>query len=330
MKKVLVIRFSSIGDIVLTTPVIRALKEQGNYEVHCLVKKRYASIYRANPNVDRVHEFDGNLPETVDALQKEGFRFVVDLQKNLRSFRVRWMLQKPDASFNKLNFKKWLLVRFKINKLPDVHIVDRYFEAVKELGVKNDNKGLDFFIPEGEDIVPGQLDKRLENGFVCFVLGGQHATKIFPPVKVAEVINLLDIPVVLLGGKEDEARAKEVLSLCQGKKVVNTCGKLSLFGSASLVKAAKAVITNDTGLMHIAAAFNKPVISIWGNTVPAFGMTPYEPQTPGNVFISEVTGLKCRPCSKLGKKSCPKKHFDCMMKQDSAAIARQVKRFLKL
>ncbi len=329
MKKVLVIRFSSIGDIVLTTPVIRALKQQGGFEVHTLVKKQYAPIYRANSHVDKVHVFDKNLPGIIETLQKEGYYYVVDLQKNLRSWRIRWMLQKPDASFDKLNFKKWLLVRFKIDKLPQIHIVDRYFQAVKELGVSNDGKGLDFFIPSGEIIKPEKLDSRLKNGFAAFVIGGQHNTKIFPPEKIAEVINLSSVPSVLLGGKEDEPRTEKVLTLCPQKTVINTCGKLSLFGSASLVKAAQVVVSNDTGLMHIAAAFNKPVISIWGNTVPQFGMTPYEPQSPENVYISEVKGLPCRPCSKLGKKSCPKKHFDCMVKQNSKVIASKIQFFME-
>jgi ADP-heptose:LPS heptosyltransferase len=327
LKKVLVIRFSSIGDIVLTTPVIRALKTKGRFTVHCLVKEAFSSIYETNPYVDKVHKFDGNLKKTVKELQKEGFYFIVDLQNNLRSLRIKWMLQKPDASFPKLNIKKWLLVNLKINLLPETHIVDRYFEAVRPLGLTNDFKGLDFFIEEKENIKPVSIDKRLQNDYVAFVIGGKHNTKIFPAEKVAAVINKIDYPVVLLGGKEDTKRGSEIVSLCSDKTVIDACGKLSLQGSASLVKKAKVVVTNDTGLMHVAAAFNKPVISIWGNTVPAFGMTPYEPQTPENVIISEVKNLKCRPCSKLGYKKCPKKHFRCMMNQDEDFIAGQIKRF---
>jgi ADP-heptose:LPS heptosyltransferase len=329
LKKVLVIRFSSIGDIVLTTPVIRALKTEGGFEVHCLVKSAFSSIYEENPYVDKVHKFDGDFNKTVKELQNEGFFFVVDLQKNLRSLRFKWMLQKPDASFRKLNLKKWLLVNFKIDTLPRIHVVDRYFEAVQPLGVSNDNKGLDFFINEKENIDPLTLDKRLQNDFVAFAIGGKHNTKILPPGKTAAIINKINYNAVLLGGKEDEERAEKTVSLCRGKNVINACGKFSLQGSASLLKRAKVVVTNDTGLMHVAAAFNKPVISVWGNTVPAFGMTPYEPQSPGNVVIAEVDNLKCRPCSKLGHKKCPKKHFRCMKDQDENFIASQIEKFFR-
>ncbi len=329
MKKILVIRFSSIGDVVLTTPVIRALKTQGGFEVHCLVKEQYSTVYEENPYVDKVHKFHNNFNDTVKNLQKEGFHFVVDLQKNLRSLRINWMLQKPDASFPKLNLKKWLLVNFKIDLLPAVHIVDRYFEAVKPLGISNDNKGLDFFINGKEEVNPATLDGGLQNGYVAYVIGAKHNTKIFPPEKTAAVINKTGYPAVLLGAKEDRERGEKIAALCSGKKVINSCGKFSLQGSASLIKQAKVVVANDTGLMHIAAAFGKPVISVWGNTVPAFGMTPYEPQTPDNVVIFEVKNLKCRPCSKLGYKKCPKKHFRCMMQQDENFIADSIIRFFE-
>ena len=326
MKKILVIRFSSIGDIVLTSPVIRALKQQGKYRVHCLTKRRYAAIYQANPFVDKVHSFEEKISEVVKDLQNEGFDFVVDLQKNLRSFKIRWMLQKPDASFPKYNKEKWLLVNLSMNRLPEIHLVDRYFEAVKALGIHNDGKGLDFFIPEKEQIIPRQFNKHLQSAFVGFVIGGQHFTKLLPVEKAASIIKMLSIPVVLLGGPDDRNRGEEIATLCSNKQVINSCGQLSLFGSASLVQQAKVIVTNDTGLMHIAAAFQKPIISIWGNTVPAFGMFPYEPENPENVILSEVTNLSCRPCSKLGYQRCPKKHFRCMMEQDEQFIVREIER----
>ncbi len=330
LKKVLLIRFSSIGDIVLTSPVIRALKQQGSFEVHCLTKKQYAPIYQSNPNINKVYIFDNNLPKVIKLLQKEGYFFVVDLQKNMRSLRVKWMLQKPDASFPKLNKEKWILVNFKINKLPHIHIVDRYFEAVKKLDVKNDGKGLDFFVPENDRVNILTIDERLKNGYIGFVIGGQHFTKMLPVEKIVSVIKKIDYPVVLLGGENDHEKGNLIVRQCQGKIVLNTCGKYSLMSSASLVQQAKAIITNDTGLMHIAAAFNKFIISIWGNTVPAFGMTPYEPENPNNVLLSEVKFLPCRPCSKLGYKKCPKKHFRCMLEQDEDYIVTELDKRLKI
>ena len=329
MKKILLIRFSSIGDIVLTTPVVRAVKTQLKCELHVLTKKQYSGIYQNNPHVDKVHFFESELSEVLPELKKQQFDFVVDLQKNLRSLKVKRALNCPSASFPKLNTQKWLMVNFKINKLPDVHIVDRYFEAVKSLGVFNDNKGLDYFIPEDSFINPAEIDPRFGKSYIAFVIGGQHFTKMMPSEKVASIITKLDFPVVLLGGKEDAAKGDEIKKQAVNKVVLNAAGKLSLDQSASIIRQAAVVLTNDTGLMHIAAAFQKPIVSFWGNTVPEFGMYPYLPGLENHSFISEVKGLKCRPCSKLGFRKCPKKHFRCMIEQDEALIVQRTLGFLE-
>ncbi len=320
MKKILLIRFSSIGDIVLTTPVIRALKTQLHCELHVLTKNAFAGLYNTNPHLDTVHSFNEKLSEIVPSLRTENFDFVVDLQKNIRSFRIKQALKKPSASFPKLNKEKWLLVNFKLNRLPRQHIVDRYFQAVESLGVKNDGKGLDYFIPEKSWVDLRDFPPLKENAFVGFIIGGKHQTKIFPIEKTAAVIERLPWPVVLLGGSEDRLPGEKIKEICQKQDLLNACGQLSLDQSASIVRQAGLIITNDTGLMHIAAAFNKPVISIWGNTIPEFGMSPYEPDHPERLAIAEVTNLKCRPCSKIGHKKCPKNHFKCMLRQDEDSI----------
>ena len=329
MNKILLIRFSSIGDIVLTTPVVRALKTQLECELHVLTKKQYSGIYQNNPHVDKVHFFENKLSEVLPELKKQQFGFVIDLQKNLRSIKVRRALKCPSASFPKLNRQKWLLVNFKIDKLPDVHIVDRYLEAVKTLGGKNDNKGLDYFIQGDSFVNPAEIDSRLSKKYIAFVIGGQHFTKMMPAEKVASIIAKLDFPVVLLGGNEDASKGEEIVKLTKNPNVFNTCGKLSLDQSASLIQQSATVITNDTGLMHIAAAFKKPIVSLWGNTVPKFGMYPYLPGSENLSFIAEVKGLKCRPCSKLGFRKCPKKHFKCMMEQDEDLIVQKVLAYIK-
>ena len=133
--------------------------------------------------------------------------------------------------------------------------------------------------------------------------------------KLKELVTLIDHPLVLLGGPEDKANGEELAAL-DPIKIYNACGKFNLNESADLVRRAKLIITHDTGLMHIAAAFKKPIISIWGNTVPAFGMYPYYGRTSFNQVqpyeLIEVNGLGCRPCSKIGYDACPKKHFKCM------------------
>jgi len=328
VKKILLIRFSSIGDIVLTTPIIRTLKKQTGCEIHILTKKKYSQLFFGNPSVSHIHAFEKSPDECMAALLKENFDVIIDLQKNFRALKVRRLLGVASYSFPKLNMSKWLLVNTRINRMPDLHLVDRYFMAVKELGVTNDNLGLEFFIPEKEEVDPLEMAPSLSNGYIAMVIGGQHLTKIFPPEKAAELISRLALPVVLLGGPEDKQRGDEIIRLCQHTKMINTCGTLSLNQSASLVRQARLVITNDTGLMHIAAAFSKPILSIWGNTVPEFGMYPYMPGKEHLFEIAQVADLSCRPCSKLGFSKCPKKHFKCMMDLDIDRMVEQSSRLL--
>ena len=324
MKKILLIRFSSIGDIVLTTPVIRCLKTQlPEVELHVLTKSVYQPLCAVNPYVNKVMEFNGNWQEMLALLREEHYDFVVDLHKNWRSFRVRWALRRPSASFPKLDFRKFLYTKLKIGRLPKVHIVDRYFKAVERLGVHNDGQGLDFFFAEGDEMHYEDLPETFHNGFVAVVIGGQHATKILPVDMVVEVCERLEAPVVLVGGPEDAARG-EMIRQQAGKNVENSCGALTLGQSASLLKLADAVLANDTGMMHIAAALRKPVVSVWGNTVPEFGMYPYLPQGTTPAMVVENKTLKCRPCDKLGYDRCPKGHFQCMRSLDVNQIADKI------
>ena len=206
----------------------------------------------------------------------------------------------------------------------------RELDHLKKIGVKNDVAGLDFYIPEKDNLDINSVDPMLKNGYIGFVIGGQHFTKILPPEKSAEIIDKLELPIVLLGGNEDFRRGKKIKSLTKNKQIINTCGRYNLNQSASLVKQCSVLITNDTGLMHIGAAFQKPMITIWGNTVPAFGMYPYMPGNKNNYFMAEVNNLSCRPCSKLGYNNCPKKHFRCMLNQDTEIIADKVNEYIAL
>lgn len=311
--KILLIRFSSIGDIVLTTPVIRCLKRMDDdVELHMLIKDKFASLSHNNPYVDKTFEYSNSLREVIKELKKEEYDYIVDLQKNGHSRRVCWALGCEYHSFNKLDFQKMLLTTFKINRLPDVHVVDRYFEAVEPLGVKNDGRGLEFYISETNMMQEPDIPEEFRNGFYAVVVGGSYNTKVMPAEKVIEVIEKLDEPVILLGGPGDMQRAK-VIADAVGENVWNPVGMLNLEQSASIIKMSKAVLTSDTGMMHIAAALRKPIVSVWGNTVPEFGMYQYYPQNLDiQSNIIEVKGLNCRPCSKLGYKKCPKGHFKCM------------------
>jgi len=304
--KILIIRFSSIGDIVLTTPVIRCLKNQlVEAEIYYLTKSNFKSVLEHNPYIDRLHFLDSSLSETITKLKAENFDYIIDLHHNLRTLIIKTRLGINSTSFDKLNWQKWLLVNLRINKMPLIHIVDRYLDTVKFLGVTNDNKGLDFFLAEEYNL--SELLPNSHQKFIGLVIGAQHATKRLPNHKLIEICQKLNQPVVLLGGKEDIARGEEIAA--NNQYIFNGCGKFTLDQSAYLVKMATLIITHDTGLMHIAAAFNKPVISVWGNTIPEFGMYPYRVDES---LLVEVKGLACRPCSKIGYQKCPKGHFKCM------------------
>lgn len=309
--KILIIRFSSIGDIVLTSPVVRCLNEQvENSEIHFVTKQKFACILRSNPNIKKVHVFDDNFPVLFHQLNHERFDYIIDLHNNFRSGRIKRRVNAQKAfSVNKLNWQKMLLVNFKIHRLPQKHIVDRYLETTAPLGVANDGLGLDYFIPENEEFKNEDLPAPFQNGYVAFVIAGTYFTKKLPTEKVSEICRQINHPVILLGGKKEFDEGEKVLSQSKGN-VLNYAGKITLNHSASLVRSAKVVLTNDTGLMHIAAAFHKKILSFWGNTVPEFGMVPYLANPSSKLM--EVIGLKCRPCSKLGHHKCPKKHFRCM------------------
>lgn len=316
--KILIIRFSSIGDIVLTSPVIRCLQEQvPGVRLHYLTKKSYEAVLAGNPYLDKIHFLKDSLADTIAELRLENFDHVIDLHHNMRTLLIKRRLGKPSSSFNKLNFYKWLLVALKIDLLPKEHIVDRYLRTVKFLGVNNDGKGLDYFIMNNHHL-PLLLPPSHQQ-YIALVIGAQHHTKRLPTERLIELCKLLKQAVVLLGGPEDCERG-ETIMMAAGNHVFNGCGKFKLDQSAYLVKMAKYVITHDTGLMHIAAAFKKPIISVWGNTVPEFGMYPY---MVDENYIEEVKGLWCRPCSKIGYKRCPLGHFKCMNEINLTAISQQ-------
>ena len=315
MPKILILRFSSIGDIVLTTPVARCVKQQvPGAEVHFCTKQAFRGILANNPNIDKVHVLQGTLNELVQQLRAEDFDYVIDLHNNLRTRVIKARLGKPGRSFNKLNYEKWLMVNFKLNRLPDVHIVNRYLDAAAPLGVKDDGKGLDYFIPPQDEVDLQTLPAPFRQGYVAFAIGAQHYTKRLPTERIIELCGRLQQPVILLGGKEDATTGDEIAAYFELRntthdtRIYNACGRYNLNGSASLVRQARKVVSHDTGLMHIAAAFQKDIISIWGNTIPEFGMYPFRTRYK----VLEVHGLSCRPCSKIGYSKCPQGHFKCM------------------
>jgi ADP-heptose:LPS heptosyltransferase len=317
LMKILLIRFSSIGDIVLTTPVIRCLKKQlPGVELHFLLKKSFATVIEHNPYVNKKIFFEKTHTEVLEKLAEENYDLIIDLQKNLRSFRIKQVLGIKSLSFNKLNIEKYLFINLKLKLLPKVHIVDRYMKAVRSLGVENDGAGLDYFISESDEQVLNLIPETHNKNYIAWVIGAKHFTKRLPIEKMISIAEKIKSPVILLGDKDDHATGEKLFGEI-GSNIFNACGMFSLNQSAALIKHSKKVITHDTGLMHIAAAFKKDIISIWGNTVPEFGMYPYfGNEQKENSVILEVKGLSCRPCSKIGFEKCPKGHFKCMREID--------------
>lgn len=311
LSKILIIRFSSIGDIVLTTPVIRCLKQLTGAEIHFLVKPAFANVIRTNPYIDRCFTLNDSLSETISELKKENYDLIVDLHKNLRSFRISLSLGIKTIRYDKLNFKKWLFVHFKKDLLPkNKHLVDRYFDALQQIGVTNDGYGLDYTISKEDEDKALQMIQ--DQSYQILVLGATYYTKRIPQEKCQEIITKYTGITYLVGGNDVKELSENLTSL-YADKVVNTCGNISLGVSAALIKYSQLVFTGDTGMMHIAAALQKEMIVIWGNTVPQFGMYPYYGHKNKAKHINkEVLGLSCRPCSKLGFDHCPKGHFKCM------------------
>lgn len=306
-----------MGDIIYTTPVVRCLKQQlPGCEIHFLTKEQFQYIYRKNPYLTKLHFLKPTLKETIDEIKAENYDYIIDLHNNLRTTLIKLATGIPSSTYKKNSFKKWLALKFKWHSLfSKEHLVDRYLKTVRFLGVKNDNKPIDYYIANEY-----QLDQLLppshSDEFVGFVIGATHYNKRMPNEKIIEICKQIQLPIVLLGGEDVRSNAEEI-GLAVGKNVYSTCGLTNLDQSVFIVSKATKVIGFDTGLTHIAEAFHVPIASIWGSTTPdLLGVFPYK------VVNSAVIGidLPCRPCSKFGLDHCPLGHFKCMKNIPDATV----------
>jgi ADP-heptose:LPS heptosyltransferase len=329
LPKILVIRFSSIGDIVLASPVFRCVKKQiEGAEIHFLTKASFRPVTEHNPYIDRFFYFNDNLKELVGQLKKENYDFVVDLHNNLRSNRIKRALRKKTFTIDKLTIEKFLLTQLNINVMPGEHITQRSLKTVFPLGVVDDGYGLDYFISDNEVVQVNDIPTAHQAGYIAIAIGANHFTKKLPVHKLKELCSKITHPIILLGGKEDIA-AGEAIAAADPIKVYNSCGKFSLNESADLIRKAKLVISHDTGLQYIACAFNRQVLAIWGGTSPKLDVEPYYGSkfltaTPLPVYENIFLNLVCQPCSRYGSAKCPLEHFHCMEKQDIDAIVKKV------
>ena len=316
--KILVVRFSSIGDIVLTSPVLRILKSQKNIEVHFLTKTEYALIVENNPYIDKIHVINNSVAEVKDKLFKEKFDYIIDLHNNLRSQLLR-SLKVPIKRYSKSNFKKLLYMFFGINLLNNKHVVDRYVDALSFLNLKNDNKGLDYFIPEGS-----LFDYDVKQNYITWCIGASKIQKKLSVNQIATIADKLELPIILLGGKDEKEHGDKIIQISNKAIILNLCGEVSINQSAYLIKHSQYLFTNDTGLMHIAAAFQKKIISFWGCTKPDLGFYPYIEESKSLMIVSKNSK---RQCSKHGA-SCKFSDDGCVKMIDVEKILKRIKEFI--
>lgn len=306
-----------MGDIIYTSPVIRCLKNQlDDVEIHYLTKPAFKYLLDHNPYLNKLHLLEEKLSNTVQKLKTEKFDYVIDLHNSLRSNLLKLQLGVKSSTFKKERIKKWLAINWKINLIKPNHLVDRYLKTVAFLGIKNDNLPIDYFLPKDAKSIDQIIPDNFKQPYIAFVIGATHFTKRMPNGKIIELCKKLNFPIILLGGKDVKSNAKTIQD-AQSNKIVNLVGKISLDESVTVVKNAAFVIGFDTGLTHIAEAFNKKLITIWGSTVPELlGVQPYQVSQHFEAGVE----LNCRPCSKFGLSACPKGHFKCMNDIDLQTI----------
>ncbi|HPO55174.1 MAG: glycosyltransferase family 9 protein [Ignavibacteriaceae bacterium] len=313
-RNVLIIRLSSLGDVLLTTPLIRSLKSKyPDINVDFVVKRQYSMVLKGNPYLRRIFFPD----EEIDVTQ---YDVIVDLQNNLRSCKIRRKFEKRVVKFKKYSLDKYLLVNFKVNRLRELPAIPvRYAETV-EKGLL-DESGLDLLIP---DSVKSRLTGDKQTIGIC--PGSRHFTKRYPAEKFIEVGNKLaseGFRVVVIGGEDEKNICAEISDSING--AINLSTENDLYQIAADMKRCDGIICNDSGLMHVACAVKVPVVVIFGSSVREFGFTPY-----GNKHkVVERENLSCRPCSHIGKEKCPEKHFRCMLEISSEEVIKCIKSIIK-
>lgn len=322
-KRILIVRFSSIGDIVLTFPVVAAIKSLfPDCKIDYVTKQNFKVLLEGCPAIDEVFLLEDSLQALRRKINLAQYDAILDLHNNLRTRLLFGFHLKRVFRFPKNNLEKWLLTTFKIFPKQRKHVVERYLSTLSglESNWKIDTANNPYTIPSSAQFDIQARFNLAPKSYVAIAIGAQFSTKRLPTDMLIDLVKKLTGQVLLLGGKEDQAVSNAILAACQGQTVVSAVGLTHIHESAWLVKNAGALVTHDTGLMHIGASFDVPLHVIWGNTIRDFGMYPYRLEQE-EVYQYEVTGLSCRPCSKIGHQSCPKGHFSCMRKQDLNKIA---------
>lgn len=291
--RILVIRFSSIGDIVLTAPAVASLRQaiQGPCQIHYLTKANMAPVVEGfGALIDQVHTIEESTAEVQETLKALSFDYVVDLHNNVRSRSIKRTLSLISFTVDKHNWAKWLLVRGWRRK-PVTSIVERYVEAFSgAFGAAVPSAWPALF---EEASAPAGLPA----AYGVLAIGATHSGKQLTPSLMQAIVDRSDLPVVLVGGSGDVERAKAL----EGSKVISLAGETTLAESAAVLRGAQHVYAGDTGMMHLAAAVGTPVTSFWGCTRPSLGMAPWSPAQGSTIIVPNVY-VGSSPCSKLGNR----------------------------
>jgi ADP-heptose:LPS heptosyltransferase len=320
INRVLIIRLSSLGDILLTTPVIRAIKKKHpSAKIDFVIRENFIDAVKFNPNIAKIYCYKkDDAPALRNELLLQNYDVVFDFQNNWRSRALTKGMKTEVHRFRKPTFKKILLVWTKINLLKNIKsIPERYADSV---GVNLDDKGLELFIPEEAklSLVDGKK-------YIGLCPGAKHFTKRWPAdnyIELGTEITKLGYTIVLFGGKTERELCNWISSKVESS--INLQGDDELFPLAANMKKCDLIITNDSGLMHVASAVKIPIVAIFGSTVTEFGFSPYGVK---NLILENKT-LSCRPCSHIGRADCPRKHFKCMIEITPLFVLNNIQKFL--
>ncbi len=332
-KAILLIRLSAIGDIILTTPLIRVLRKRfPSARIDFITKAKYADLLRFHPALSQIYEFPdhGGFAELKTArrwIAAQGYDVILDLHRNLRSYVLTWrQLRGPIPRMSKYAFRRFLLVKFGINRYREVvPVYRRYLNVAGHLGVGDDGRGSEIFIPR--DVLQ-RINARLresalpEGRFFALAPGAGFATKRWPIeyfIDLGRNLSKNNRVFCILGAQQDRRLADQIRQVLP--EALDFTGRLTLLESAAVLSQARALITNDTGLMHMAEAVKTPVVALFGSTTRELGFFPMLPES----VVIENPEIRCRPCSHIGRHQCPKGHFLCMRSLKPERVFRVLK-----
>lgn len=327
INKILIIRLSSIGDIVLTTHLIRNLRNRfPTAQIDYICFSKFQDILIENKRLTNLHTIpkkflkNSTKSELTNHFQNKNitnYDILIDLHKNKHSKKIRQIIlkisdvKKPKVyKINKLRLHKLSLILFKKPLRKSFQIPELYFETTKDLGLNDDGKGLEVWLPNENEYLSIRKDSANNKTLrIAVAPGAAHFTKRYPKEKFREVMRIINtkynVQFVLLGGEND----KNICNFIEKSinNTVNFCGKLSLLQTIKILNDCDLLITNDTGIMHIASARQIPTVAIFGSSVRELGFTPFR-----SIYQIVEHEVWCRPCSHIGRDSCPLGHFKCM------------------